>query len=501
MQTRILLVILDGWGHRQEHEHNAIAAAKTPFYDWLLATYPHALLEASGEGVGLPEGQIGNSEIGHMTMGGGRVFETDLVRLNKLAKSGSFSQNPEFQKLFAHVMRHDSTLHIMGLVSPGGVHSHHEHLHAFLMAAKAAGLKKIAIHAFTDGRDTPPQSGAAYLKELEQVLEKVGIGAIATVTGRLYAMDRDKNWDRIAKAEKAIFECRGAVCRQKKPSEVLSELYAEGIIDETLEPLVFLDDSGAGWRVQSHDGIFIFNFRADRCRQISERILARKKDHDLFFVTMTEYDKNLEAVTAFPPLRADTSLAAEIANAGMRQDHIAETEKYPHVTYFFNGGRETPHEGERHIMVKSRSDVVTHDLAPLMRAAEVADKVIESLNGGVEFVVVNFANADMVGHTANVPAITTAVEEVDRQLRRVIEAANAQNYISIITADHGNAELNMHADGKTKHTAHTDHAVPVIVTLKGRKLKNGRLCDVAPTILKLLGLPMPKSMTGKNLLL
>lgn len=500
MKTRIVLIILDGWGHREDTKHNAIAAAETPFFDELLREYPHALLQASGEGVGLPPHQIGTSEIGHMAMGGGRVFETDLVRLNQHAQRGNFAKNPEFQKLFAHVLRHDSTLHVMGLVSPGGVHSHQDHLHVFLAATKSAGIKKVVLHAFTDGRDTPPQSGAAYLRELENVLENLGLGFIATVSGRLYAMDRDHNWDRIEKVENAIFECRGKICEQKKPSAVLTELYEGGVIDEILEPLVFLDDNGRGRPVRDHDGVFIFNFRADRCRQLAQRILNRKKNQDLFFVTMTEYDKNFEAVTAFPPLLPDTSLAAEIAAAGMRQDHIAETEKYGHVTYFFNCGREQPHERERHIMVKSRSDVKTHDLAPLMRAAQVADKVIASIAEGVEFIVMNFANADLVGHTANVPAIIEAVEEVDRQLRRVIQAAEAKGYVSVVTADHGNAELNVYPDEKTKHTAHTNHTVPVIVTLRGRKLKNGALADVSPTILKLFGLPVPLSMTGKNLL-
>lgn len=497
---KVLLVILDGWGQRDEKKHNAIAAAKTPAFDLLWRTYPHALLTASGEGVGLPEGQIGNSEIGHMTMGGGRIFETDLVRLNKHAKSGGFSKNSEFQKLFAHVQRHDSTLHVLGLLSPGGVHSHHDHLHAFLAAAKTAGVEKIAVHAFTDGRDTAPQSGSAYLRELENILEDLQIGFVATLTGRLYAMDRDHNWDRIEKAENAIFECRGQTCKQKKPSEVLSELYKEGIIDEALEPLVFLDSTGQGWPIRNHDGVFIFNFRADRSRQLSERILQRKKSQDLFFMTMTEYDKNFEAVTAFPPLRADTCLAAEIAKAGLRQDHIAETEKYPHVTYFFNGGREEPHEGERHIMIKSRGDVKTHDLAPRMRAKEVADKAVLSMADGIEFIVINFANADMVGHTANVPAIIEAVEEVDRQLEKIWRAAKKNHYTVVITSDHGNAELNLHEDGQTKHTAHTNNTVPIIAAIKNKEIKNGDLSDLAPTILKLFGLPVPSGMTGKNLL-
>lgn len=502
----LVLVILDGWGYRPDPRHNAIAQAKTPFFDSLLNNYPHTLLNASESHVGLPKGQIGNSEIGHMTMGTGRVIDVDLVRISKAIKTGQFRRNNAFQKLFFHVKKFNSTLHVYGLVSPGGIHSHHDHLYAFLRAAKQAKISKVAIHAFTDGRDVPPKSAGQYLRQLEQVIKQLGIGFIATVSGRFFAMDRDKNWDRVKKVEDAVFHARGKTIKNQKPSEVVNRLYRQGIIDELLEPIVFLDDAGNGYPLQKNDGVFFFNFRSDRARQLAKKVLDLKHLQNLCFVTLTEYDKNFNTLVAFPPPKTDTTLAAEISKAGLSQSHIAETEKYAHVTYFFNGGRELPHKREQHFLINSRKDIKTHDQAPQMRAKEIAAKAVSRLRAGDDVLVINFANADMVGHTANQPAIITAVETVDRQLEKIATAVLARQGTMIITADHGNAEVNVDERSGEKHTAHTLNLVPFIVVANGKKppvkiqKKRGSLADVAPTVLSLLGLKKPKSMTGKNLL-
>ena len=500
----VVLVVLDGWGHREERADNAIAAAATPFFDSLLARYPHSLLQASEENVGLPGGQMGNSEIGHMTIGAGTVIDTDLVKIAKAIRGNEFGKNDAFLWLFDHVRRHDATLHVVGLVSPGGVHSHESHLHAFLRAAKDAGIRRIAIHAVTDGRDTPPQSAAESLRALEALIADLGVGFIATAGGRFYAMDRDKNWDRLGKFEHLLFgdlpqEAGAAPVTGKTPSQVYRELYAAGGLDEHAAPMAFLDEQGNAYHVADHDGVFFFNFRADRARQLAGKIAERAKDHDLLFVTMTEYDDAIPSLVAFPKSAVKTTLAAEISRAGLRQAHIAETEKYAHATFFLNGGRNEPHDGEAHILVESRKDVPTHDLAPKMRAKEIADKAIEQLADGVPFLFINFANADMVGHTANVPAIIEAVQEVDAQLRRVVERTAALGGVAVITADHGNAELNLDPASGEKHTAHTLNVVPFIVTVPGGHVAGGTLADIAPTILSLLDLPIPAAMTGKNL--
>src|SRR3989344_3440203 len=498
----VVLIVLDGWGYSESGKDNAIAAAKTPFWDYLWNTYPHTVLHASEEPVGLPAGQMGNSEIGHMTIGSGKVIATDLVRINNAIASGEFDTNPAFTILFEHVQQNNSVLHIQGLVSSGGVHSHHDHLFAFIRAAKKAGVTKVVVHAFTDGRDTPPQSAAKYLQELEDVLDDAGldIGHIATGSGRFYAMDRDNNWDRLAKAEAALFECKGTVCTAQKPSEVMATLYKDGILDEHAEPLVFLDDTGKGYPISQNDGVFFFNFRADRARMLSKKMMEQAEEKNLCFVTLTQYEKDTGAIVAFGPDEIETTLAEQVSLAGMKQAHIAETEKYPHATYFLNGGREEPHEGERHIMVESRKDVPTHDLAPLMRAEGIADKAIESIESGDDFLFINFANADMVGHTANQPAIIIAVEEVDKHLQRVVDAAQQAGGVVFVTADHGNAEMMIDPVTGEKHTAHTTNLVPGILTLGGVRLRTGgMLADVAPTLLGIMELPVPAAMTGKSL--
>ncbi len=498
--NQVVLIILDGWGHREDSKHNAIAEARTPFFDSLIEKYPHSLLDASSSSVGLPEGQIGNSEVGHMTIGAGKVIDTDLVRINKAVTSGEFETNPAFVQLFDHVKKNNSVLHVLGLVSPGGVHSHQDHLHAFLRAAKKAGISQVVIHAFTDGRDVPPQSAHEYLRELERVIAEVGLGFIATATGRFYAMDRDKNWDRVAKAEAAIFEGEGKVAGAQKPSAALELLHGKGMLDEHLEPVIFLDDTGKNYQVSPHDGMFFFNYRADRARQISQRVIERTRDQDILFVTLTEYEAGMNSVVAFPPQKIETTLAAEVSKAGLSQAHIAETEKYAHATYFLNGGREEKHPGEEHILIESRKDVKTHDEAPEMRAREIADEAIRQIEKGTNFIFINFANADMVGHTGKKDAIVKAVEEVDHQLSRVIGSSLSRPSCAVfITADHGNAETNVDPATGVMHTAHTTNFVPAIATADYGKLVNGGLADVAPTILHLLGLPQPEAMTGKNL--
>ncbi len=499
--NQVVLIVLDGWGHREDTVHNAVAAAHKPYFDTLWKEYPHTLLEASGLAVGLPHGQMGNSEIGHTTIGAGTVIDTDLVRIAKSIQNGDFKTLPAFVKLFDHVKKHDSTLHVKGLLGTGGVHAHQDHLVAFIQAAKEAGIRKVAIHVYTDGRDTAPQSSAGFLRELESDLEKIGIGFIATATGRFYAMDRDNNWDRVKRAEDALFHAKGIIKQPgETPSEAVAALHKAGILDEHLEPLIFLDKNGASYPISQNDGVFFFNFRADRARMISKRMIEESSKKNICFVTLTEYDKSFDCHTAFPPRTIETTLAKEISNHGLSQAHIAETEKFPHATYFLNGGVEKPYPREKHILLDSRKDVKTHDMAPEMRAEAIADKAIEEIQSGTEFIFINFANPDMVGHTANVPAIIKAVETVDTNLRRVLEALHARGGVAFVTADHGNAEVNVDLQTGDKHTAHTINPVPAILTTKDIHLHTGGLADIAPTILNLFGIKKPEAMTGKNLI-
>lgn len=499
MDKKVLLVIFDGWGIAPAGPGNAIEAAKKPFYDSLLQKYPHSKLCASGECVGLPDGEMGNSEVGHLTIGAGTPADTDVVRINKSIAEKSFEQNEAIQKLFSHVKNNNSVLHIQGLVSSSGVHGHINHLYAFLEAAKNAGINKVAIHAFTDGRDTPPQSASEFLHQLDHMIKELGIGFVASVAGRYYAMDRDKNWDRTAKVMDALFECKGDLCEKLTPTEYIANLYKEGKTDEHLEPIIFKDSEGKTYPVQKNDGVIFLNFRADRARQLTEKISEKVVPDNLCFVTMTEYEKNEQCFVAFPPQTISFTLASEISKAGLTQSHIAETEKYAHVTYFLNGGIEEKFPKEERYLIDSRKDIVTHDQAPEMRAKEIAEKSVEQLKKGVNFVVLNFANPDMVGHTANYDATIKAVEAVDTALKIVVEAANANGYLTFITSDHGNAEVVKDETGKP-FTAHTTNPVPAILTDETLKLTDGGLPDVAPTILGLLGIPKPSSMSGKSLI-
>ncbi|HRH26066.1 MAG TPA: 2,3-bisphosphoglycerate-independent phosphoglycerate mutase [Candidatus Paceibacterota bacterium] len=507
------LIILDGWGYREDATHNAVAEAKTPVFDALWKEYPHTLLEASGLAVGLPEGQMGNSEIGHTTIGAGKPIDTDLVRIAKAIKNGEFENNPSFIALFDHVKKHGSLLHAVGLLGDGGVHAHSEHLFAFLRAAKKHGIGTVALHLFTDGRDTPPQSAAGYLRDLEKVLAEIQIGFIATLSGRFFAMDRDNNWDRLAKAEKAIFHCEGNVCELKDmpASAHVEKLYKDGKLDEHIEPLVFTQEEegaigtsplGRSSALSNGDAVFFFNFRPDRARMLSKKFLEKVSAHNVLFTTMTSYGSEYPSLVAFPSISIETTLGAEVSKAGLTQAHFAETEKFPHATYFLNGGREQPHEGEEHVLLASRKDVSTHDQAPEMRAEAIADEAIKRIEAGVDFIFINFANPDMVGHTANVPAIITAVETVDTQLGRVLDALHTRGGSAFVTADHGNAEVNIDAVTGEKHTAHTLNPVPAIITglHPGAQVSSGgSLADIAPTVLSLLEIPTPTQMTGRNL--
>lgn len=499
-RKQVALIVLDGWGYRDSESNNAIREANTPFFDSLWRDYPHATLDASEEQVGLPSGQIGNSEVGHMTIGAGTVIDTDLVRITKAMNNGEFIKNPAISGAFLHAQKNNSTLHLVGLASDGGVHSHVEHLYGLIRSAKEFGLTKVFIHAFTDGRDVLPRSGIDTIRALEKVCADSGIARIATVTGRLYAMDRDKNWDRTKNAEEALFFGKGEIVEGKSPSEAIASKYTEGIFDELLPALVFPVTDGTSITIQKNDAVIFFNFRSDRARQLSSRIMQKVSEMNLSFVTLTEYDEKIASVVAFPKVKIVTTLANEVSKAGLTQAHIAETEKYPHATYFLNGGDETPHTGEEFVLVPSRKDVLTHDLAPEMKAKEIADEATKRIMQGVDFVFINFANADMVGHTGNKPAIIKAVETVDRELGRVIGILKSRGGVAFITADHGNAEQNIDDATGERHTAHTVNVVPAILTKSGYTLKNGGLADIAPTILTLLNLPVPPSMTGKVLI-
>jgi 2,3-bisphosphoglycerate-independent phosphoglycerate mutase len=496
MSKQTALIILDGWGHREDLQHNAIAQAQTPYFDHIWNIYSHTLLYAGEEYVGLPKGQFGNSEIGHTTIGAGTILDTDLVRIAKAINDESFHSNKAFVDLCNHVNSNKSALHVMGLIGVGGVHAHSDHLYAFLKMAKDKGVEKCYIHVFTDGRDTGPYDALHALEELQKICDELQFGIIASVTGRFWSMDRDNNWDRLQKLNDAVFECKNGLC-QVAPLEELKRQHTEGKTDEHIEPFAMVEAP-----LGENDGVFVFNFRADRARMITKILCDYKKTHNLQIVTLTEYQKDLDVVVAFPPRVIETTLAQEVSGAGLKQAHIAETEKFPHATYFLNGGKEEPHEGEEHVLLASRKDVQTHDEAPEMRAEAIADEAIERINSGVEFIFINFANPDMVGHTANVPAIITAVETVDAQLKRVCDALIARGGIAVVTADHGNAEVNINPETGEKHTAHTLNQVPCIFVGSHEPVKKeeGSLQDLAPTVLKILEIQKPSAMTGESLL-
>lgn len=432
-----------------------------------------------------------------MTIGAGHAIDTDLVRINKAVSNGDFAKNPAFEKLFSHIMKNNSCLHVFGLLSPGGVHSHQGHLFAFLETAKAVGLKNIAIHAIVDGRDVPPQSADEYLKQLEDFIAKLGVGKIASVCGRYYAMDRDNNLDRTAIFEKLIFDGIGNQLPALPASSGVAELHQNGSLplDELMLAYSIPDKDDHVTKINNGDGIFCFNYRSDRAKQITAFIDAKVKDMDLSYVTMAEFGDYKNTLVAFKPITIRTTLAQEISKAGLTQAHIAETEKFAHATYFLNGGSPEKSVGEKQILIESRKDVKTHDEAPEMRAAEIAEVAVEEIEAGTDFIFINFANADMVGHTGNETATIKAVEFLDVQIKKVTEAILAKGGAVILSADHGNAEYALDPSTHAVHTAHTTNRVPVIVTITEKKLKpNKTIANLAGTALELLELAKPEDM-------
>ncbi|MCQ1534249.1 2,3-bisphosphoglycerate-independent phosphoglycerate mutase [Methanosarcina sp. KYL-1] len=505
----LMLMILDGWGYRLDGEGNAILAARTPNLNSLLEKYPSCFFEASGEAVGLPEGQMGNSEVGHLNIGAGRVVYQDLTRINLSIREGDFFENGALLDAVSNVKAHDSSLHLMGLVSYGGVHSHMTHLHALIRLAKARGLKKVYIHAFLDGRDVPPRAALEDIKELKAFCKESGVAEIATVSGRYYAMDRDKRWERTKLAYDALtlgvapFEAPDA-------ATAVAEAYARGENDEFIKPTVITDSTGAARAtIRDNDSVIFFNFRPDRARQLTWAIL--NEDFDGFprevrpkvhYVCMAQYDETLDVPIAYPPENLENVLGEVLSKHGKTQLRIAETEKYAHVTFFLNGGVEKSYEGEDRCLVPSPK-VPTYDLQPEMSAYEVTDEVIKRIESGkYDVIILNFANMDMVGHTGIFDAAVTAVETVDTCVGRIVEALRKAGGVAIVTADHGNAEQMANPDTGDAHTAHTSNPVKCIYAgnEEVEALKDGKLCDLAPTILDLLEIPKPTEMTGKSLI-
>jgi 2,3-bisphosphoglycerate-independent phosphoglycerate mutase len=481
----VALVILDGWGCAAPGRGNAVELADTPVFDDLWARYPHTTLSASGEAVGLPEGQMGNSEVGHLTIGSGRVLDQDFQRVNRAIADGSLFENPALVGAFERAKERGTDVHLLGLVSYGGVHSHIDHLRALLELARRQGMgERTFIHAFTDGRDVSPHSAVHDLAELPA--EK-----IATVAGRYYAMDRDNRWDRTDRAVEAIVH--GRPIWGQTPAEAVQASYDRDVTDEFIEPVAIEGRP----RLSEGDAAIFFNFRPDRARQLAIKLM----DAGFDLTTMTRYREDFACPVVFEEQDVAETMAEVLAEHGVRQLHVAETEKYAHVTYFFNGGREDEWTGETRILVPSPRDVPSYDHKPEMSAREVARRFSDEIGNGYAFAVVNFANPDMVGHTGAIPAVLEAVETTDTCLREVVEAVDRLGGVSLITADHGNAEQMLEADGTSPHTAHTTNPVPLILTNEGMTLqKDGELSDLMPTALDLLGFAQPLQMTGKSLL-
>jgi 2,3-bisphosphoglycerate-independent phosphoglycerate mutase len=504
MQKRrpVMLVVLDGWGWREEATDNAIRQARTPSFDRLWASCPHALLRTSGKEVGLPPGQMGNSEVGHLNIGAGRLVMQDLPRINEAVSSGEIGSAPALQSLIERLRGSGGTCHLMGLMSPGGVHSHQDHAAALARILAGAAVPTV-VHAFTDGRDTPPRSAGEDIARLIAALPRSV--AVATVSGRYYAMDRDRRWDRVAKAYHTIAEAEGP--RFPDAGAVIADAYAHDIGDEFVVPAVV-----GGYRgMRDGDGVLCFNFRADRVREILAALLdpdfagfpRRRSIRFAAAAGMTQYSEQLDALlqTIFPPQSLAHVLGEVVAEAGRTQLRMAETEKYPHVTYFLNGGEEKRYRGEERIMVPSPK-VATYDLQPEMSAPELTDKAVEAIGSGkYDLIVLNYANPDMVGHTGSLGAAIKAVETVDTGLGRIAEAIARAGGALLVTADHGNCEMMRDPDSGGPHTAHTTNPVPVLVTGGGDvSLVDGRLADIAPTLLELMGLATPAEMTGRSLL-
>lgn len=507
MAKQVMLLIMDGWGLNPRKEGNAVFLGRTPNLDRLVLEYPTASLKASGEAVGIMEGQMGDSNVGHLNLGAGRIVYQDLVRISKAVDSGEFFKNPEIVRIMDEVAQKDGILHLMGLVSPGGVHSHTKHLYALLELAKKKGLTKVYIHAFLDGRDVPPASAKEYLLELEEKIKDIGVGAIAGISGRYYAMDRDNRWERTKKAYQAI--TLGVGKEANSALEALENSYRENVTDEFVLPTVVLKDGRPTAVVNSGDGVIFFNFRFDRARQLTRAFVDqdfagfKRERLDLNFLCMTRYDEKIAVPFAFAPRENKNTLGEWLSKNGKRQLRIAETEKYAHVTFFFNGLEETPFALEDRILVPSPK-VATYDMKPEMSAFEVTGKVIDAIESEkYECIILNFANGDMVGHTGMLLAAIRAVETVDSCVGKIVSSVLEKDGIVLITADHGNCEQMVDYNTEEPYTAHTLNEVPVILVSKQKfqLKKTGILADVAPTLLEIMGLNAPMEMTGQSLLL
>ena len=508
MKKPTVLLILDGYGERKEKDGNAIALANTPVMDKLKKEFPYVEGQASGLFVGLPDGQMGNSEVGHMNMGAGRIVYQELTRITKAIEDGDFFENKALKEAVEHCKKENSALHFMGLVSSGGVHSHIGHIYGLLELAKREGLKKVYLHAFLDGRDTPPDSGKSFLMDVEKKMRELGVGEIATISGRYYAMDRDKNYDRVEKAYRAMVDGTGE--KASSVEEAIDASYAKKVYDEFVLPTV-IEKDGAVHTVSDGDAIIFFNFRPDRAREICHAFCddefnffnrgARKK---VFFVCFTDYDPTIpNKRVAFEKEEIHNTLGEVVSNLGKNQLRIAETEKYAHVTFFFNGGKEEPYENEDRILVPSPKEVPTYDLKPEMSCYTVTEKLTEAIRSGkYDLVVANFANPDMVGHTGVLSAAIKAIEVVDECMGKVVDAVESMHGNLFILADHGNADIMIDEKTGEPYTAHTTNPVPfILVSDEKHKLREGGcLADVAPTLLELMGIPQPKEMTGKSLL-
>lgn len=502
----VVLTIMDGWGHNPDPANNAVAQARKPNFDRLWADFPHTFIRTDGPNVGLPEGQMGNSEVGHLNIGAGRVVKMDVTRIDDMIASGEIFSNETLKAAMAQ--GRSRRLHLMGLVSPGGVHSHTDHLYVLLEMAKRENVEQVFVHVFTDGRDEPPESGAEYVATLVQKMTEIGVGRVATITGRYFAMDRDKRWPRVERAFRAMVTGEGR--HAKDPVQAVRDSYAAGTTDEFIKPIVLVDeqDEPVGC-IHDEDAAIFFNYRADRAREITDalndpsledidRSIAPKSLH---YVTMTEYDRRYNYPHVLPPHHPDNTLAHVSESQGWRNLRVAETEKYPHVTYFFNGGREKPFQGEERQMVPSPK-VATYDLQPEMSAAGVCDIVVSGIeSGSFDWIVVNFANGDMVGHTGDLNAAIKAIETVDGCLGRIRTALEAKGGAWIVTADHGNADLMVDPETDQPHTYHTTFPVPLILMsdFQGKLREGGSLRDIVPTMLGVLGVEPPEEMTGRDL--
>ena len=524
----LVLLILDGWGYSPKTEANAIALAQKPTYDRLLREYPNTLIHTSGKYVGLPNGQMGNSEVGHLNIGAGRIVHMDITRIDLMIENGEFFSNPTLLGAMKHAQSSGRRLHLFGLVSDGGVHSQQTHLYALLKMARQNGLERVFVHAFMDGRDTLPTNGAGYLEQLQQNMREYNCGKIATVNGRYYAMDRDRRWERIAKAFSAMVYGEGEGGKYADPLQGMKESYNKDVTDEFVVPFVCTDSRGEPLAtIRDDDSCICFNFRADRVRQIT-RALTRnsglnseggrdlpgaadldatipreRAPKNLHYICMTQYDKKFTLPIVIPPESLDNILANVMGQMSLRNLRVAETEKYAHVTYFFNGGVEQPFPGEERSLVPSPK-VATYDLKPEMSAAGIADVVVKAVEEGTfDVLVVNFANADMVGHSGKIEPTIKAVQTVDACLGRIEKAVRQRGGAMLITADHGNAEMMIDPTTGSPHTAHTTNPVPFIVVAENSQqftLKaDGSLRDISPTVLGMLGLPQPKEMTGHDL--